>query len=566
MGQATPVVVFSAGLLLTCAFSTAVASSFWSPKSAVVLALGASGLAMIPRLLSGPVRTATIAALGFLAVASLSTSLSDRPVLSVVGLYGWGTGLVFVFSLVGAWAVGVTAGESGKRSIELSVLVGAGVNVLAVLAGRWADIDAIRVAVGGRPAGLMGNPVHLASLLAGAIGILAWRFAHGSWKWVGGMAPLGFTLNLAGSRIALPIAVLAVLIVLRGAWRRAIVAVAVLAVAIVAASLFGTGLGGSQESASTARLAESSLVPVARLETWRLGARATLDRPLLGAGPGRFRTATSKYRTVRLAQAEGAENVFVDAHNILIEYAATTGLGGVALLLSFLVLALRATRPSGVRIAAVVMLLLHLAEQRSVATTPLAFLLLGAACAHDRIADRRAPGELLLRAALLPTAVVAAVLLLVGDFELRQAHLDLEDRDARIAERVLPPWPEPLQERSTIAVLAALDASRPGHFNAALALTRRASSRDPSDPTLHNDVGDFEYNWGDRDRSEAAYETALRTDPQSVRALAGLGRLALREGRAERAVAFLERAAAISSTPRVRTLLLEARRAAQPSG
>src|SRR5205085_7024689 len=117
-----------------------------------------------------------------------------------------------------------------------------------------------------------------------------------------------------------------------------------------------------------------------RVETW-LSARHVLARhPFLGSGPGRFRAATSRYRTLRLVRAGGADRLFADGHNLAVEYAVTTGLPGLALLGVWLALAVRRAgwRPPLAGFALVV-LAMHALEPQNVALTPLAFLALGAA-------------------------------------------------------------------------------------------------------------------------------------------------------------------------------------------
>src|SRR5207249_1102745 len=136
-----------------------------------------------------------------------------------------------------------------------------------------------------------------------------------------------------------------------------------------------------------------------RWATWKAGAHAVAHRPVLGAGPGRFGAATLPYRTLATVRQGQADAYYVDAHNIVVEYAATTGLFGLAALLAWVTLMFRGA--SGPLLAfAAVLLVLHLTEPMSVGVTPLAFLALGAAGptiaaapAWGREAIRRDPAE-----------------------------------------------------------------------------------------------------------------------------------------------------------------------------
>ena len=149
-----------------------------------------------------------------------------------------------------------------------------------------------------------------------------------------------------------------------------------------------------------------------RWATWKAGAHVVAHRPLVGAGPGRFGAATLPYRTLAAVRQGQADAYYVDAHNIVVEYATTTGLLGLAALLAWLGLALR--RASGPLLAfGAVLLVLHMAEPMSVGVTPLAFLALGAA-GPMIAAEPRHVAARVATAALVPLALVAGVVLLAA--------------------------------------------------------------------------------------------------------------------------------------------------------
>ncbi len=126
------------------------------------------------------------------------------------------------------------------------------------------------------------------------------------------------------------------------------------------------------------------------------------------------------------------------------------------------------------------MVVVHLFEPLSVATTPLMFLALGAG----------APGLVWAKRTVAPTLAgavaggVLAGLFLYGAFALQQADLDFKPGWARTADTFLPVWGEPEEMRARVVVLQRLDAGRRDRLADALPLrrpprtpTRRTRSR-----------------------------------------------------------------------------------------
>src|SRR5438552_1057106 len=148
------------GLLLPVVFSPSVSAPTWTPRAALLLLVIAVGLPRLAVLLGGPARPAALAAVAFLAVGAVSAALAGTPALAVFGLYGWGTGLLFIAALVAAWALGAPAGGKGPRSIEGALLVAVGINVAVTLVQGAFDLRAEPFSrYQGRAAGLLGNPV-----------------------------------------------------------------------------------------------------------------------------------------------------------------------------------------------------------------------------------------------------------------------------------------------------------------------------------------------------------------------------------------------------------------------
>src|SRR5947208_286644 len=161
-------VAVAAAFLLPVVFSPSVSAEAWSPRAAVVLVVAAFGLPRLVPLLRSDARRPALAASAFLAVAALATALSTQPILSLFGLYNWGTGLLFVAALVGAWALGSSVDQGGVRVVEQALIAGVLVNaVVALVQGAFSLDVAPFTRYEGRAAGLLSNPVYLATLTVG---------------------------------------------------------------------------------------------------------------------------------------------------------------------------------------------------------------------------------------------------------------------------------------------------------------------------------------------------------------------------------------------------------------
>ena len=152
--------------LLPVAFEPAVASSFWTPKAALIPLVAAVGGVLLLGSHTGTAgRSVNCLPCAFVVVAAISTLLAGR-VMSITGHYGWGTGLIFVVALAGAWAVGVNLTAHDARLFGRALLTGISVNVVVVFLEMRFDLSSLGlVRAFGRAQGLMGNPVYLGPLL-----------------------------------------------------------------------------------------------------------------------------------------------------------------------------------------------------------------------------------------------------------------------------------------------------------------------------------------------------------------------------------------------------------------
>ncbi len=531
-------VVAIAGLLLVVV-APQVYATHWTPKAAILLVVIGPGLVA---LLTGAVARdrGSIAAVGFLVIAALATITSPAPLMSLVGLYNHGTGLLFVAAVVGMWALGRRLSTTAAGHLELVLIGAATLNaVMMWIQNSRAFNGGVFTLIDGRPPGLLGNPVHSAALLLGAFALLLerWRVAsrapstvepgnaHAA-ALIGLGALFASALELSGGRIGLAVLVIvAVVGAFRIGWRRA----AVLLVAV------GLGLGVASVAAeegtgAAARVATSGNSPLAgRIDRWGMAEPAVRARPILGIGPGLYRRGTSRYATPAAARAFGADRINIDAHNVVVEYAVTTGVLGVIALLGWLFLAARGARGALAWFAAAGAVSL-LFQPQFIGLTPVLAFALGAAKGETR-APRPWPKPVVTGAmALALLGAVVGVGLLRADGLENAAGTSHRAVDGRAAVRALPIWPIP---DLTLANSYARVASTTVHaesWRQAITATRAASRRDPSDPEALNNLGELELAHGSLTRARRAYEAARLWNPQSVVSRLGLARVEMQAG------------------------------------
>ena len=528
--------------LALCAVLPELASSVNAPKAAVVLVLGAAGLpALVGRALGSPGwrRSATEpwaarAALAFVAAGALSTAFSTRPVLALVGLYNQFDGWLFMVVLVGCWALGTTLGRPDRHLLESSLIAAALVNTAAALLEQVVGLEHIGITTyNGQPTGLLGNPVYLGALLAATAALLGTRFVTDPRRWWLPTAAVAVGLGVGGERLpALAALAVAAVEVLFG-WRRdrrpdgdgqgtvrGALFAAVTVVGLLAGSLLGKIKGGL---GVTTHFAQSTATETysQRFDAWSAALHAIAHRPLIGYGPGQFLSAATPYWTLADERTQPG-SYFSDAHNLVIQYATTTGLLGAACLLAFVALALHRRRGRLVGFA-LVLLVIQLAEPVNIALTPVAFLALGAAAlapAQTPAAPWQRPHWLgPVSVALAALAAVPAVLFLVGDAALTRAgsqYSVAQDAaalsSAGTAERFLAPWPQPASQLATIHLYQSL-AGNQEEARQAAHWAQVAADREPGNGPLLLNLADMQLSAGQVDAARASATRALAWSP-----------------------------------------------------
>lgn len=554
IGQFAAAVTF----LLAVVHARAFQASFWAPKMAVVAVLGGAGFWLLVRKAHPSRRAATFAARAFLGVATVSMLVSEVPRLALVGMYNLGTGLIFVFALAGAWAVGSQLASADRALLRKSIIAGALVNVVVACAQMAFDLREFGYArVQGRAGALLGNPIFLTPLLVVALALLLPNLKARPARWWPAAAVLGLGLALSGGRagLALGLALILVAAIQFGRIPALLVATALLAGAVIgpivdrppAASPASQSSSTEDEAPGEASSAGFDPSPdnrplAPRLATWGSAWPALLERPLLGHGPGRFHAGTVRHRPLVVAR-DTPDAYFADAHNIVIEYAVTTGVLGILGLLGWLALSLRLARGPFALVAGL-LLLHHLVQPQNVALTPLTFLAIGAAVAEGRGSAAIAPPTRGVLAGIVAGGAIAlcfAAVFLVGEFWLRQGVLDFRRADAARADRLIGVWPRTAQLQARIAYYEHFDGDSTGRRRA-VAWTRVALARDRFQPSLHNELGARARTAGDVESARRAFLGALELDRWSVRALVGMATVEVESNNPTAALRWINRA------------------------
>jgi O-antigen ligase len=541
----TPLALFAAvvAFLLPVVFSPSVYGTFWSPAAAICLVVAAVGGVRLLRLTVHD--RAARAAIAFVGAALVSALLAHNRTIAFFGLYQWGTGWLFVLSLAGAWAIGRSVPLTSRRLVEDALLAAVLLNASVALLELVFDLSSLHLGkYGGRAPGLVGNPVHLGGLCAAGFALLAPRLESGSVRWGFGVIAVAAATQASGSRAGGALLVLATLVAVARLPRRRWWLAAFVFVGVVG----GAGLasiGGGVAVTQRVQDASGGGGYSARLATWRAAITSIGERPLLGVGPGSFRDAVATRRSTVIARSEGPERMFVDAHNLAVEYAATTGLVGLALLAIWLAFALRGASGSLLWFGLIV-LANHAAQPQAVRTTPVALLAVGVAAATTSARGLR-PARVERAAFVIAgvLAVAAAGTLLVGDFHLEQGNLDFIHSQAAAANRLLPAWPEPATLQGRIYLFDERITRRPSATRDAIAWFREAAERDERNPMSWTALGGVLLGDGRTTEARAAYAKALRANPVSVVAMNGIASAWRLSGHTDRACEWYGRSLAV---------------------
>jgi len=541
--------------LLPVLFSPSVSARYWIPRYALMLVVAGVGVVYLMAKPAIEVRGATWAARTFLGVATCSALLSGNLDLAVAGRWNQGTGLLFLFGCVGAWSIGLRLTASERKLLGKALLAAVAVNVGAAILSMAFNLGSFALErLYGRAMGLLGNPVHLGPLGAAGLALLVPWIGRRWWRALLAV-PIAAAIGLAGSPAGVGMILLPVLwALLRWGWRSGFaLAVAGAAGILLVPYLDNPPQQSPQVVAGETSQADAVFIPVEghalgsslggrafgpRLETWRAGAGAWGERPLLGHGPGFYGEATVKHRSLEVVQAY-PNALFTDAHNVVVELTVTTGALGVAALLAWLALASAGTSGS-LALFALIVGLAHLYQPQFIGTALPALFALGAA---KQAADTPALGRSLKPLAVAGGAAgaVMGIGVILGAHLLQEARLDFDLASANRAAGILAPWAEPLNRRALIHQFGFVT-DQPEAARPAEEAFEEALEREPQDPEIWYLYGDVLLSHRKPEAARLAYATALDIDRYSVGALLGMMRLELFERDPEAGKIWLKRA------------------------
>jgi len=539
-------------LLVPIAYASGLEAQTWSGRAAILLVVAAVGLPIL--LAQAWVRGALAArsAVAFILIGSISAFFSANHTTALFGLYNQGTGLLFMVALTASWAIGRRIRPEARKLVELALIAGVLVNVGVALMASVVDLSSLFTGLldeSGRSAALTGNPVHLGALAALGLALYVPRFASSPARWAVPVAATAAAAQLSGTRTAL--AVMVVLVVWAGRRHGVMIGVG-LACSVLLGLATASAIVPAGTSSATGRTAGGDAATSWRVrpDTWWTARHALADRPLVGIGPGQFRTATSRYRPLAVGRLEGPEKLFTDAHNIFVEYATTTGLLGAGALIVWLGVASRQGRGC-LLAAALAVLAFHLFEPQSVVTTPLAFLALGASASPGAVHPwhRASLARWIIPTCVIAVAISVAAAFLIAEFDLNQAHLDLRLAPARQANRILPAWPRTASLLARVWLFDGIVGRSAADISQARSWLQIAVSRDHTDPTLWNDLAEQDESQGLTNDAKVEYLSALRFNPTSVLALNGLARIAHSRCDVEQERYWRQRSLSISPLP-----------------
>lgn len=498
---------------------------FWTPRAALLLVALGPALVTLAWLVALRDRAA-VALAAFLAWAAISTATAPSPVSALLGDFGTDRTLLLVAAYCGTWALGRRLSERGQRVLPWVLLSGL---ALSVLVGALQATGAIRGPlagyVEGRASGLTDSPIYLGPLAAAAA-VLAVALTPALRRWYL-MAPVvGYfvmAVNLSGTRVALGALVAGGALAARRLTRQQLMAV-------VAAAVIGFGVGSmlpttgsvsQRVSADVSGEGVSGITP--RLDAWKAAATALQDRPLTGYGPGQFLHATTPHLSLEFARSEGPERVFIDAHNVIVEIATTTGLIGL-ILFGWVVVSMARGARGPLAMFGLVVAFTWLLEPIAIYTAPLVLLALGAA--DVRLTEFRTARPVVRLTAVSAVSAAlgtaAACALVIGD----RAAFDFTDtgdvRHLTVAERWLPDYPELSDLRALGLSFEAQRTDDPATGEAAIRAATTTLDREDRRWDYWARLGEMQLQFDSPTAALGSFRTALDLYPWSERAWRGV--------------------------------------------
>ncbi|HEB12540.1 MAG TPA: tetratricopeptide repeat protein [Actinobacteria bacterium] len=582
-------VLSATALALPLIFTTQTADVFGTPKitlirltAMVLLFLGAARVAASGkiRVPSGPL---FIVAMVFLATMIISTILSVHVPTSVLGLrkrfFGLSTYVPLIIILFSA----VTLKWDYRRLHRFAWMLAAGaaltslIGLAQTLGSTW-PTD-LKFAFSTRAYATIGNPNFLGIYLVMALPITASLISAESISWRKGLAAVIsisivcaiITTKSSGAMMGLVVVTVAYLIFANAGKLRNLKILAIVAVLVTIVSILGFFLIFQPEAKSRS----------SRNAAWQASLRVINKRPWFGTGPDTGRFTIGK--EIRPQDGAPAQEVFEDAHNVLLTHAATSGLWSAALFVGLVALGItagiKAAGTTGGPAAAILYgtsaaMLGYtgatIVNPDNIVALSIFWLLLGVAGGR-----RWDYGELSVSApAAVPFIVPIALAAILGavasiypfSAEVRLQRADNEQLvEPMLAEYELAEGANPYYDHYSIRItdrLTPLIGSDRAGINArALEAADRAIAKSPLEADNYVIKGTIFRNLaksgGDRHLLEDAaklYKKALRLNPRNLFAMRNLAESYFLMGDRRKAARWLDRYLAIQDDPEIKEL------------
>lgn len=456
-------------------------------------------------------------AIALIMLASLSALLSISPLTSIMGTYQRYEGLssMLIYGILLFLSVQYFNSEERRLALAKALIAGAvlvaGYGIIQAL-----EIDPVHWGASSfemsRTFSTLGNPIILGGYLAVALtAAIVLAISSSStveaapWA-VAGIAiavPLATSLSRGAWIAALMGIAAALAFALRGrekAWARMGRAVAI--VAVVAAGGFAILVLAGNASESGSRLL-SLAQPLtgsitSRIEIWRSALSMIKSRPLLGFGPDTFKLVFPSYETLESAKLF-PETLADNAHNTVLQYAASLGIPALALYLAligfFFFLIFKDGRPSVAQVAlsagVVAFFVQGLFSVNTVATTFIIWLMMGAAAPSTEEVEFHKNSPLLRLGAVCFCALAVVAILIsasffAADVEAGRGVLIVEQGDVqngisrlRLAIKLNPTNDVYLRVLSTALQSAAIASRNRAFFDESLIYMKRAIDLEP---------------------------------------------------------------------------------------
>ena len=520
-------------LIVMCAYTPFLYTWFWAPRMAVVLAAVLPGSIALGVLVAKGDRAAQAGA-AFLAWALVAAAFSDNWWLSLRGTVAQSTFVVSFIAAFGLWALAQSMSRAGRRLMLWTVLVGVSIN---------AFVGALQVVfqlkggnlglLGGRAVGLTPNPIELAAfVLVGIFVCLAlWAGESGraATPIVLGLFSFGVALAFTSTRVGLiAFVVVSVGWIVQRRDRRRMIGVSIVVLGVAA----GIGIsrlvaGNGNGTDLVARAGDSG---GGRTDMWIAGWHALLERPVVGWGAGRFRSAIQGELSFARVAAKQDSQAIPDAHNIIVNMAVDFGLPGLVLFLAFCWLAAR--RVSGIySLALVAVPIIWLLQPIAQTTVLLYMVLLGIAVSSGRDRDHSIPLRLDTSAVkpwIWATATVigfgAASWLMVAEYRLSQAVLHI-DGEAFVAAEAMY-FGDPIVSDLGSRIWIARSLFDPAAEPKILPQMERSAEMEPTRAYFQARVASELNRLGDYEAAEQRARRALELQPTSSLAWSTLHKVA----------------------------------------